>query len=435
MAGKSWLSRRRTLLIVFVLALGVAYTASRSSAPKVDPAEAHRPSRLPDRIILTWSGDPATTQSVTWRTSTDVTTATAQIAEAEDGPGFAKKAREIGVTSTPFTSDLGDALYHTAHFTGLTPRTLYAYRVGDGTNWSEWNQFRTASDRPDPLTFIYGGDAQNDVFSFWSRLIRTAYKTAPETHFILHAGDLINRANRDEEWGEWFRAPGWINNSVASLAAPGNHEYDKGPDGRELSRHWRPQFAFPEHGPAGLEESCYSLDIQGVRVVVMNSNEKHEEQAEWLDGVLANNPNRWTVLSFHHPIFSAARNRDNKKLRETWKPVIDKYRVDLVLQGHDHTYARSNLVTGVNTRDTGTVYVVSVMGPKMYRVEREPWMTRIAEQTQLFQVIRVAGDSLRYEARTARGLLYDAFELQKRPNRPNRLIDRVPPAPERVQSE
>ena len=41
-------------------------------------------------------------------------------------------------------------------------------------------------------------------------------------------------------------------------------------------------------------------------------------------------------------------------------------------------------------------------------------MQRSAEDTQLYQIITIDGDRLRYEARTAVGDLYDAFELQKR---------------------
>ncbi|MBS1833389.1 MAG: hypothetical protein JST65_11770 [Acidobacteria bacterium] len=53
-------------------------------------------------------------------------------------------------------------------------------------------------------------------------------------------------------------------------------------------------------------------------------------------------------------------------------------------------------------------------------------MRRKAEDTQLYQVIRIDGGNLSYEARTARGDLYDAFELHKRKGKPNKLVDRVP---------
>ena len=55
-------------------------------------------------------------------------------------------------------------------------------------------------------------------------------------------------------------------------------------------------------------------------------------------------------------------------------------------------------------------------------------MRRTAEDTQLYQIISVDGDRLRYQARTATGALYDAFDLVK-PKRgagPNRLIERTP---------
>src|SRR5690606_40830927 len=56
--------------------------------------------------------------------------------------------------------------------------------------------------------------------------------------------------------------------------------------------------------------------------------------------LLSHNPNKWTCVVFHHPIFSTKTTRDNKRMRETFKPLFDRYKVDLVLQGHDHTYAR-----------------------------------------------------------------------------------------------
>ena len=44
-----------------------------------------------------------------------------------------------------------------------------------------------------------------------------------------------------------------------------------------------------------------------MRIVSLNTEEKPEEQAAWLDKVLTANPNRWTVLTFHRPMFSSAK--------------------------------------------------------------------------------------------------------------------------------
>jgi hypothetical protein len=409
---------------------------------------AYTPTRIPDRVILTWNGDPATTQAVTWRTDTTVTKSVAQIAVTEAGPGFdgygtkkrsnPDKVKTVEARTERLKSDLFDSHYHSVVFTGLKPKTCYVYRVGDGKVWSEWFEFTTASDKPEPLSFIYFGDAQNDVKSLWSRVVRRAYSDMPKAHFILHAGDLINRANADGEWGEWHQAAGWINAMIPSVPTPGNHEYalpagtPAKVEGKEdvlqpkvelrrvLSSNWRPQFTLPEHGPPGLEETVYYFDIQGVRIISLNSNEKQEEQVKWVDDVLANNPNKWTIITFHHPIYSTAKGRDNKKLRELWRPVFDKYVPDLILQGHDHTYGRSgpmredNLLSGARLKnERGTIYVVSVSGPKMYKLEEEPWMVSSAADTQLYQLIKIDGDVLNFEARTASGELFDSFQLIK----------------------
>lgn len=221
------------------------------------------------------------------------------------------------------------------------------------------------------------------------------------------------------------------------------------PPRRTLTGHWRTQFALPLNGPEELRETVYYLDYQGVRFVSLNSNELPELQVGWLRRVLEGNPNRWTIVTFHHPIFSPAKNRDNAYLRALWKPLLDEFRVDLVLTGHDHTYARTgdvshrlaagstNFPSGYRQAydpAVGTVYVVSVSGPKMYGQDNTDWAVRRAEDIQLFQVVSVDGDELRFEARTATGRLYDAFRLMKRRGEPNHLIEVLPPESRRPTS-
>lgn len=411
---------------------------------KVLDEDAYRPTARPDRIILTWTADPATTQAVTWRTSTEVTEAFAEIAIATSGPEFPKTAKSLTAKSEALKTNLGTAHYHSVVFTELAPKTKYAYRVGDGENWSEWFHFSTASEQPEPFSFIYFGDAQNDLRSMWSRVIREAYSDAPKAKFMIHAGDLINTAESDGEWGEWFGAGQWLNAMMPSVPVPGNHEMAKLPEGgRKLSHHWRPQFALPQHGPQGLEETCFTMVYQNVRIIGLNSNEQLDAQTPWLDKVLSENKCPWVVCTFHHPVYSTAKDRDNAALRTAWKPILDKHKVDIVLTGHDHSYGRTgldtplittgNVPTGVNTTDpkTGTVYVVSVSGPKMYNLQTQPVMKRSAEDTQLYQIIHIDGDKLKYEARTATGEVYDAFTLEKQPGKINKLIDQTPSTPER----
>jgi Purple acid Phosphatase, N-terminal domain/Calcineurin-like phosphoesterase len=394
------------------------------------------PGPVPDRIITSWKTDPSTSFAVNWRTAITVTKGVGQIAVASASPDF-DSIMVTEASSEMLVSDLSAAYYHSLNFTGLKSNTTYVYRVGDGQNtWSEWIHFRTAEAKEAPFSFIYFGDAQNDIKSKWSRTIRQAYSDLPKADFMIHAGDLINVAQRDHEWGEWFYAGGWIYQNIPSVPTPGNHEYARVNNKTVLSKHWRPSFTLPENGPTGLEESVYYIDYQGTRVISLNTtaylsfDQDSISQMLWLDKVLQNNPNKWTVVTMHHPVYSPAGDRDNPSLRNGLKTLFDKYNVDVVLQGHDHTYARggNNLPIGATVIDsTGPVYAVSVSGPKMYLSNLLPWIDRAAVETQLYQLVQVNRDTLTYETYTTLGELYDKFKLIKTGNGRKKFIDLAPP--------
>lgn len=454
MANFKWI-----FLIVMISLISPSFGQNQTYKEPKFHLDWSKPSEYPDRIVLNFGQNPSSEVNVTWRTNTKIKTAFAEIAVATAAPRFWKNGKTIEAkTELLDASEIEDASvvanYHSVEFTGLLPDTMYGYRVGDGERWSEWFQFRTASDKPtDKFSFLYVGDAQNYVLELWSRLIREGFRKAPEARFIIHAGDLINRAHREQEWHEWFTAGGFIHSMIPSMPTPGNHEYraknqqESEAKSRSLSVQWRPQFTLPQNGPEGLEETVYYMDYQDVRVISLDSNRDQEIQATWLESVLASNPKKWTILTYHHPLFSASNGRDNAELRALWKPIFDKYRVDLALQGHDHAYARGrvapgeNVMDGINMKDlTGTVYVVSVSGGKMYDIG-DDWTSkggqrdRIAENTQLFQVITVEGDRLKFESYTAIGELYDAFELVKGADDLNQFIElRVNAVPEKNNS-
>jgi hypothetical protein len=129
------------------------------------------------------------------------------------------------------------------------------------------------------------------------------------------------------------------------------------------------------------------------------------------------------ILTTHLPFYSPKESRDNAHLRKQFQPLLEKYGVDLVLTGHDHTYGR-----GKGTDDpsgkSSIVYVVSVSGPKVYEAGNKEWMTVKGSNIQLFQEISVDRRTLTYKAFTAEGKLFDHFILKKRGNGTSRLIDR-----------
>ena len=396
------------------------------------------PSENPDRIILNVTQDPSTSMALNWRTAEGVSESFAEIAIADADPRFVEKVKRIKAVSQKLVfNDTPTAFYHATIFENLTPSTKYAYRVGNDEHWSEWIHFNTAGKTGEKFSFIYYGDVQTNIRSLWSRVARDAYGKAPDAKLMIYAGDLINKANRDVEWGDWFEAGGFIHRMIPAFPTPGNHDHFETPEGlNTTSVFWRPQFTLPENGPAGLEETCYYADIQGVRFISLNSDQAEvsdeylEKQRMWLEDILKNNPNKWTCVTFHHPIFSPKSTRDNKRMRETFKPIFDRYKIDLVLQGHDHTYARgmSKIVMQDKKAKSGTMYVVSVSGPKMTdsNVEKREWMDRSALYTQLYHVVTIDRDTLAFQTFTATGELYDAFDLVKQKGKINRLMDKIP---------
>ncbi|MEN5234103.1 metallophosphoesterase family protein [Sphingobacterium faecium] len=383
---------------------------------RISTAQIQNQGAFPDRMVLTWSDSPATTQSVTWRINSSSNKIIGQVVEEQSGPDLEQSAQTVTGTKSQLKIEGSSQLdsYGQVTFAGLKAGTVYAYRVGDGESWSAWNQFRTA-DLKGGFSFIYLGDAQNDLRSKWSRSIRKAFQQEPNARFIVHAGDLINRSNNDSEWGEWHEGAGFIHQMIPAVPTPGNHEYRRDSLGQlVLDPHWKMQFHLPKNGPTDMQDAVYYVDYQDVRMISLNSqlimldSIAAQKQEQWLTDILASSKAKWNIVVMHHPVYSTAKNRDNTILRERFRPIFEKYGVDLVLQGHDHTYARG---TAGQVRP---VYLLSVAGPKMYGSDSERWMEVSGAQTQLYQVIRVTDEKLYFSSYKLNGQLFDSFELSKK---------------------
>jgi len=396
------------------------------------------PQMEPQRAVLTITEDPRTSATITWRTDYEAVAARAEVVRMAADPEFDRGEsackRASAETRRLKTPDGREVFYHSAVFRNLQPGTPYAWRIVEERGYTEWVHFRTACDGPEPFRFIYLGDAQNSLNLRWPRVIRGAFARCPDAQLALHGGDLVNVADSDEEWRDWFAMGGWHHGSAGCLAVPGNHEYGK-PVGSFMSRitpFWNAQF---RTRPTGMEDSAdlrgtaWMLDWQGVRFVGLNSMRDILRQAQWLDNeALADNPNRWTVVMFHHPIHCCVRTRDNPIIRTLWEPILDRHKVDLVLQGHDHAYSRSGKVIGSQLQGNeqpGRVYVTSVSGSKMYRIntERVDLFRRLKQDRQMYHIAEVNGDVLRFESWMADGQPFETFELHKQANGETTLVE------------
>jgi phosphodiesterase/alkaline phosphatase D-like protein len=189
----------KNLVIFFVLIAGCI----TSNAQPLDEFSNFAPTVYPDRIMLTIPGDPAATRAVSWRTVFENTASIAEIAMADAGPQQLRENHPVTGTHAAWETGSQTAMGHKVIFEGLKPNTKYAYRVGDGDHWSEWFQFETSSGEPEPFSFLYFGDVQNDIKSDCSRILREAYTHFPKAAFMLFAGDLVSKS-QEEYWREFF---------------------------------------------------------------------------------------------------------------------------------------------------------------------------------------------------------------------------------------
>ncbi|MFW2512369.1 fibronectin type III domain-containing protein [Demequina sp. SO4-13] len=427
----------------------------------------------PTRVVLTPPEDPSTSQSFTWRVPAEVTDGAVHLREVGTEEWTVEDASSVVPLDEAY-------LNHSATVGGLAPATEYEYWVGTEAAPSPTYNFTTADAAGEPFTFIYFGDAQNNVAEEWSPVVAQAYERFPDAVGTVNAGDLINVSGNDSEWDEWFGAMDGHSQTTNVIAAPGNHEYS----GDSFLRNWKATFEYAENGPqvigdygdsageaqrrayeeqmvTALEETAYYTDYQGVRFISLNASRSQaaalftpedlpactvdcpnpaelwlDMQSQWLDQILENNPNEWAVAVFHQPVFSTAEGRNEVDVRRAWLPVFQNHNIDLVLMGHDHTYARGHMVddqTDVDGVTSGPVYAVSVSGPKYYEMQPEDanvWTANGATQvvraghTSTFQGITVDGDTLTYESVVARkgaesttsleiGDTLDAFSITK----------------------
>ena len=439
---------RPTLLALALFSVINSASAEPAAPLPHSPGAPYAATGLADRIVLTPGAEPAREMAVTFRTDTRQQASQLQLAPALDGPQLAKAAHEVEGTSISLDNENGAALFHQVRLHDLQPGTAYVYRVKGSDGWSEWLQFHTAAEGFKPFNFIYMGDVQNDILSLASRSIRQALQSVANPALIVHAGDLVSQREdlvHDDQWGEWNQAGGFNYAMIPQVLAAGNHEYLDGlnPDGSEtrtLGPHWSRQFALPQNGVEGVKDSTYFVDYQGVRFIVLDGTSALDmgtldQQTRWLEQSLKNSPARWNIVVTHQPVFTCARPEDTEPLKTAWKPLFERYAVDLVLQGHDHCYSRVTHEAGrvaakaarAGGKVQGPVYMVSVAGSKMYglndRAHQQP--DRSAEETQLYQTVDVQDSRLKVRSYTAAGKLYDAFDLERDGKNRNHLREPV----------
>ena len=233
-------------------------------------------------------------------------------------------------------------------------------------------------------------------------LIDTAVARNPSAPLLLHAGDVVNSPSSITQWRQFMTATYPTRTNRNWLISVGNHEQcvllKKCSSGNGQA--FRSYYSWPRNGYPGQGQTWYYTDYQGVRFIVLDTfGGDLKRQSAFLDTALTTNRQRWTVVLQHAGPFASRSDRNNGAVRSALQPLYDKYKVDLVLSGHDHSYNR-----GYDGNNNSTVYAVSDSGPKFYQASSKDWTragaTRVvsASQTSTYQRVTVSQNTLVYQA-------------------------------------
>ena len=287
-----------------------------------------------DFYRVAWRSDPATTAVICWN---QVSGSNAALCLDTRDHGEHADAYRLMYPPTRIETYRG-MTNHFVRLEQLKPDTAYYFVVQDseGTGRRLW--FKTAPDKPQPFTFISGGDSRSNP-----EPRREGNKLVAKLRplFILFGGDYSG-SGTPEEWAEWFEdwqltisEDGRI---YPIIATHGNHE---NADMQMMER------LFDTPHP----DQYYSLGIAGemMRIWVLNSeleykdSEKVPEQNAWLRSDLPNySDTEWKIATYHRPMRAhTARKAEGHNRIKWWAELFYEQGIDLVVESDTHMVKRS----------------------------------------------------------------------------------------------
>lgn len=290
---------------------------------------------------------------------------------------------------------------HELKITGLEPNTVYYYGISitpDGAVL-EGNDyyFKTAPPAGSKQKIRIWAMGDMGDGSPNQRAVRDAYLQSikndnRQTDVTLLLGDNAYAIGTDEEYQNNFfniYQDYFLKNNVL-WAAPGNHEYYSG---SRTSRNipYFQIFSLPQKAEGGGvpsgSEMYYSFDYANVHFVGLDSDGIEDNQyrlydtlgpqVQWLKKDLAANRQPWTIVFFHHPPYTrnshdSDSEEELKLIRQNLTPILERYKVDVVLSGHSHLYERSRPMhghTGVSTTFRDDQHLASLSSGRYDGVE------------------------------------------------------------------
>ena len=376
---------------------------------------------FPRYLALTWTGTPATTQSITWQTGQYVLASQVEYMEAGDK----LHSRKASGSWQQVGTDRGSIIVHSVELTGLKPATNYQYRVGDGFFWSPFHTFTTAPLQPEPFTFLLFGDSQGNSYELWQRTIQTGYDRNPNAAFLMNIGDLVDIGLSYDQWADWFQAGRNVIDTIPLMPVMGNHETYTSKWTIAKPALYTGFFRLPNNGPESLQGKVYSFDYGDAHFTILDSQLQEESewepnlleiQQEWLTKDLASTTKPWKLVFIHRPVYHNRPSPGDEDLRDALTPLFERYNVAVVFAGHDHIYARSYPLSGGKWSDdtgAGPVYITTGRSGKRFFERAQPKAWDAAYYNPLtepnYLTVAISNHSLLITAFTLNGDVIDAW--------------------------
>jgi predicted phosphodiesterase len=310
-------------------------------------------------------------------------------------------------------------LIHEMKLTGLKPNTPYYYKVETTDDRgqkieSEVFSFQTACGPETPFGFAVISDTQ-DQPKIAEAITAQAWEHRPR--FIVHPGDLVGTGANKAHWTQgFFPALKPMIERMPFYPVLGNHEGN--------AKNYYDYVSLPG------KEYYYTFKYGNAQFFMIDSNKKvgpGSEQYLWLEKELAKSTAEWKFVSHHHPPFSS----DENDYGNLWKgrsalgdarvreitALYDKYGVDIVWNGHIHSYERTWPISGgkVVERD-GTIYMITGGGGGHLETPGpiKPDFQNNVRRGHHFVTVAINGGILEMKAFDIEGRLYDYLKIEKR---------------------
>ncbi len=335
---------------------------------------------------LAFGADPTRQVVVSWQVPANVHSPYLRLGTKAGEYGEAIKAETRALTSDlawqekgalfTISPHLGKAVtqyYQHVQINDLVPDTMYYYVVGhQGFEPTEFGTFRTAPTTNRQFSFTAFGDQGVG----YNALATNSLIADLGPQFHLAMGDL-SYANDGEggrpetdvfdarKWDSFFAQNELVAAEIPWMVALGNHEMESWYD-RHGYGGMRARFTMPDNAWDG--STCiYSWRYLNVGLISLDGNDicynsdanldyTEGRQQVWLKAQLEKfrkDPGiDFIVVYCHQCTYSTSGNNGSEiGAQKRWAPLFDQYQVDLVLNGHNHVYERTDPIkAGKGTR-------------------------------------------------------------------------------------